>query len=325
VNIDSLYAQIKAEIAWQQVIGRKIRPQVNISESDIDMTIDQLAHVSGKKQYHVAEILLNVKDPAEDTDVRSKAEDLVRKIKEGERFSTVARENSQAPGANNGGDMGWVQEGQLSADLDHALAQLQPGQITAPILADNSYHILFLREVRRSADDPVAQGPQPAAPAQGPIVTLKQIVIPVTQKDSPAVIKAKMERGIALKKEIKSCEAMDKRLKEFPGSGTLGKGLQNNLPDPLRKIVGKLGVNELSAPIHAPGGWAMIMVCAREEGTPPAAAAAPETPAPKFSLDKTDEKARENVADKLGAQRMNQMADHYLRDLRAAAFIDKRI
>ncbi len=349
VSIDSLFAQIKAEIAWDQVIKRKLRPQVSITESDIDMTMDQIAQGKGKKQYHVAEILLNVPNAAEDSDVHSKADDLVKQIRDGAPFSGIARANSQAPGANSGGDLGWVQEGQLAPELDAVLKKLQPGQIAPPILSGNNYHILFLRETRNSGDDSVTSS---AATPQGPVVLLKQILIPVTQKDTNNIIKAKMERGITLKKEIKNCDDMDKKMKDFPakGTGTLGHGLQSSLQQPLLGIVEKLAVNELSQPIQAPGGWALIMVCSRENAPAPQDATSTSTAAPQqatsatpqpaagettangsaptpanLSLDKSDEKARENVADKLGAQRLDKMAERYLTDLRAAAFIDKRI
>ena len=136
-----------------------------------------------------------------------------------------------------------------------------------------------------------------------------------------------MARGVSLKKEIKSCDDMDKRMKDFPspGTATLGRGPQNSLQPAVRNIVEKLAINELSAPIHSPSGWALIMVCSREDTAPQEAASTAPSSLPALNLDKTDEKARENVADKIGAQRLNTMAEHYLRDLRAAAFIDKRI
>lgn len=330
VNIDSLYAQIKAEMAWDQVIRRKLRPQVNVSESDIDMTMDQLAHGEGKKQYHVAEILVKVPDPADENDAQSKAEDAIDKIKAGATFSSIARTMSQDPGATrNGGDIGWVQEGQLDPALDKALATMHPGQMTEPIRTADGFVVLFLREVRQGAAGPLAEETAaPAPPAsQGPIVTLKQIVIPVRPTDPVNVIRAKQARGLALKKEIKSCDALDKRMKDFPskGTGTIGTGPQEALQPVLKKIVEKLQVNELSDPIQAPGGWALIMVCSREEPAAPAAASAEATAPAKLDLDKTDEKARESIAEKLGTQRLNKMAEHYLTDLREAAFIDKKI
>jgi peptidyl-prolyl cis-trans isomerase SurA len=317
VNVDSLKDQIRAEIAWAQVIRRKLRPQINVSESEIDMTMDQLAHGSSKAQYHVAEIFLNVPDPAREQDVRAEAEKMVGQLTSGASFSTIAREFSQSPGAASGGDLGWVQAGQLEPDLDKALGKMQPGQVSPPVRSSRGYHILFLRDIHQSASPTTEKSTADG----GPMVTLKQIIIPVSAKDPTAVINAKRARGEALKGELKSCDDMNKKMKDFPaqGTGDLGKGPQNSLPAQLRAIIEKLPENTLSAPVHNPAGWAMIMVCKREEPTATAAAL------PKFSGDKSDENSREDVANKIGAQRLDKMAERYLRDLRATAFIDKRI
>ena len=322
VNIDTLYAQIKAEMAWDQIVRRRLRPQITVSEKDIDMTIDQLEQGSGKKQYHIAEIFLKVPNPASENDVREKAEEAIAKIRGGAAFSGIARAISQGPGAGNGGDLGWMQEGQLDPAFEKALATMQPGQITNAIRTANGFHILFLRDMRRTAADPLAEVVAPAAAVQSPTVTLKQIVIPVSPKDTGTIIRAKQARGLALKKEIKSCADMDKKMKDFPaeGTGTLGTGLESALQPALKAVVEKLKVNELSDPIQAPGGWALIIVCSREQPAAPAAPATAET----GPVD-TKEKARETVADKIGAQRLGKMAEHYLLELREAAFIDKKI
>jgi peptidyl-prolyl cis-trans isomerase SurA len=314
VNVDTLFAQIRAQLAWEQVVRRQLRPRVSVTESDIDMTLGRLA--VKKKQYRVSQIVLPVKDAASEKDVRARAEALAKKLKDGAGFPMAAHEYSQDAAASNGGDIGWVEEGQLEPALDQALQALQPGQVSAPVRAGSGWYILHLRETRAGAEA-VAE----AAPAAEDVyVTVKQILIPVDPaKDSDAVIRAKHARGVALKKEIASCAEMDKRMKDFPakGTGTLGTAKESSLQEPLRGLVSRLAVNQLSEPLQAPGGWAMLMVCDRSNKGPDSN--------PLAGIDAGSEDARSSVADRLGQQRLGRLADHYLRDLRAAAFIDKRI
>lgn len=314
-SLDTLYTQIRADIAWSQVVRRKLRPEVDISDTEIDQTLDQIAQGRGKTQYLVAEIFLKVSDPAKDADRREETEKLIKKLTEGASFVTVARQHSQSPGATHGGDLGWVQEGQLDAELDKALKKMQPGQISPPVRTDKGYHILFLREQRRN-EAPSAK----VEPVAGPVVSLKQIVIPLTAEDPDTVVAAKTVRGRALKDEIKSCDDMDAKMKDFPapGSGDLGTVAEASLPAELQAVIAGLKPGELSDPIRSPSGIVVIMLCARED-------AAPDARLPKFSLTKDDAAARVKIADKLGTERLNQMAVRYLRDLRATAFIDKRI
>jgi len=154
VRIDSLYDQIRADIAWGHVVRRKLRPQINISESEIDLALNQIAHGSGKVLYHIAEIFLSVQNPSKEKNVRNEADKLVTQLMKGASFADIARKFSQAPGASSGGDLGWVQEDQMDPELDKALGKMKPNQISPPIRSAKGYHILFLRGLQRNADVP---------------------------------------------------------------------------------------------------------------------------------------------------------------------------
>jgi len=311
VKPSALSEQVRAELAWSQVIKRKLRPQINVSEGEIDSAIDQKVRGKDKTRYHVAEIFLAVPDPSKDESVRSDAEKLVEQISKGASFSSVARQFSQAPGAAQGGDLGWVQEGQLDPKLDVALKQMQPGQISPPVKTDKGYDILFLRELQQPGGSVQA----PPAPSPGVIVDLKQILIPASPKDPREVVNAKLARLQALKSEVTSCADLDKKAKQFTITD-VGRGPLAGLPKPVQDIVGKLKSGEMSKPLFIEKGIAALMVCAREDAP---------APAPADTAPKPGEDSREQVANRIGMQRLDQMQERYLRDLRATAFIDKRI
>ena len=152
VNIRSLEEQIKAELAWTSVVQRKIRPKINVSEKEIDLTMNKIENDNGKTQYLLAEIMLKVPNNALKTDVRNKAQELTKKLKdEGVPFSALARQFSQAPGAASGGDLGWVKEDQFEENINKNLAKMKPGQLSKPILSSKGYHIFFLRDIRNSS------------------------------------------------------------------------------------------------------------------------------------------------------------------------------
>lgn len=338
VNIGTLYDQIKAELAWAQVVRRKIAPQVNISEGDISTELDQMSRNQNKTQYQVAEIFLNVPSPAEDSLVLQKMTDAATQIStKGVPFSMVARQISQAPGAATGGDLGWIEEGLLDPKLDDALLKLNPGQLSTPVRTEKGYHLLLLRDKRTPAATGMAPvtSVAPPAPAQTPattssIVNVKQIQIPIDLNDPKAVVDAKMMRAQTLRNEIKSCDDMSKKMADFisPGTKDLGTLPTSSLPEGLRDSAESLPLGTLSDPLRTNEGVSVIIVCAREKNTAPTPAAA-AAPAPKIAplppLSPTDPNARTQVVNKLGNKRIEQMQQHYLRDLRATAFIDKRI
>jgi len=149
IDVNSLYDQIKAEMAWSQVIRRKLSPKINISDRDIDAAIEKIKKESKKTQYFVSEIFLNVANFSQDREVREKMNNLLEKIKDGESFPLVAKDFSQSPNASNGGDLGWVKEGQLATELNNALKKMKSGQVSPPIRSDKGYYLLFLKDIRK--------------------------------------------------------------------------------------------------------------------------------------------------------------------------------
>lgn len=178
-----------------------------------------------------------------------------------------------------------------------------------------------------------AAAPAPAALPPGvkaePYVRLKQLVMLFDPKDPVSVINAKIARAVALKDEIDGCDAMDKKMQEFKNRGTadLGMGPLNALPPPLKTAVEGLEIGELSKPVRGQNGVAVLMICERSENgaPPPPAADAGMLPNSAQLAAMTPEAQRDAVANGLGLKRMMQMQERYLRDLRATAFIDKRI
>ena len=144
----ALESQIRATIGWGKLVQRRLRPSIEIGEDEIDAVLRRIEANAGKPEYLAAEIFLAVDSPEREEEVRRLADRLVEQIGQGARFPAVARQFSQSAGATNGGDLGWVQQGQLPDELDSALRDLRPGQASRPIRSLTGYHILLLREQR---------------------------------------------------------------------------------------------------------------------------------------------------------------------------------
>ncbi len=156
LNIQTLHNQIRAEISWGSVIARKVRPQINVTETDVDVELARLEKSVGHAQYLLSEIFLNVGAPEEDLLVRERVQKLYQQIqKKPESFSALARQFSQAAGASQGGNMGWVETGQSEKIVEDVLSQASKGTITSPIRTKNGYHIFLLRDKRILAKEAI--------------------------------------------------------------------------------------------------------------------------------------------------------------------------
>lgn len=149
INVATMERQIRAQIGWGKVVQAKIKPQIQVRDTDVDDAIERMRANIGKTEYLAAEIFLPVDDPGSESNVRQLANRLGTELKSGKvPFFQVARQFSQSAGASQGGDMGWVQEDQLAPEVAKALAGLAPNQVSAPIRSLSGYHIVLLREKR---------------------------------------------------------------------------------------------------------------------------------------------------------------------------------
>jgi parvulin-like peptidyl-prolyl isomerase len=75
---------------------------------------------------------------------------ILKLLKEGGDFATLAGQYSQSPDRENGGELGYFSPGQLPIEFDEVLFKLQVKQISAPVESPYGFH-LFLVERKRKA------------------------------------------------------------------------------------------------------------------------------------------------------------------------------
>ena len=103
-----------------------------------------------KPQVKVRHILITVlpgADAKTDAAAKSKAEDLLKQIKNGGNFADLASKNSDDPGSKTqGGELGWLDPGKTVPEFDKAAFSLSPGQTSDVIKTQFGYHILQVED-----------------------------------------------------------------------------------------------------------------------------------------------------------------------------------
>ena len=87
--------------------------------------------------------------PDEQKQALAKAEDIEKQLKAGKDFAELAKQDSDDLGSKKqGGDLGWLDKGTTDEAFETALFALKKGEISAPVLTSEGYHIIDLRDVR---------------------------------------------------------------------------------------------------------------------------------------------------------------------------------
>jgi parvulin-like peptidyl-prolyl isomerase len=91
---------------------------------------------------------------------RSKAEEVLKRVRAGEDFAKLAQEFSSDPGSKEkGGDLGWFGPGKMVPEFDKAAFALKPGEISDIVETKFGFHIIKLEERKTEDKDgkPVEQ------------------------------------------------------------------------------------------------------------------------------------------------------------------------
>lgn len=296
VDISALERQIDASLAWTRLIERKFASQATIGEDEIDDALTRIRENLGKPRNLVSEIFLLVDDPRQDAQARQAALRILEQLRGGASFDALARAFSQNAAASNGGDLGWVAQGDLPDVIERELARMSPGQIAGPLRSTDGYHIIALR------DRQLAGG---GAPNQV-TVDLRQIIIPLAQQAPETEVRKALAVAQQIQGEVRSCQ--DLANASMPGdarASNIGRVKIGDLAAPLQPPLMGLQPGQISQPLRGPGGLMLLMVCDRETeeiGLP----------------------SRDQVKQRLFREKLDRLARRYLRDLRRAAFLDIR-
>jgi peptidyl-prolyl cis-trans isomerase SurA len=135
------------QIITQQVIRDEVGRHIQMTDAQLQGYYQQhLNDFTQPESVRLSEILIPVKTEGDEAAnlaaAKAKADELVTKIKGGASFEDLAKSNSVASTAAQGGDLGEYTRGKLAKQLEDATFALPAGQSTEPIRTRQGYVIL---------------------------------------------------------------------------------------------------------------------------------------------------------------------------------------
>lgn len=146
-TVTALKERLRKQMMARTMAVRKtteLEQGIVISESEISQYFqDNKEKFQNEERARCSQIFMPAgEDLAERDRVRAQLEQLKEEIDNGADFAELAIEHSKAPGAEDGGIVGWVQRGDLVGRLDEMAFAIEEGQVSEVIESDQGFHLL---------------------------------------------------------------------------------------------------------------------------------------------------------------------------------------
>ncbi len=293
-SIATLKRQIKAELAWNRLLSRNVRPFINVSDDEVNAIIERINTTKGTTEYRLGEIYLSA-TPENQEQVLANAKKILEQVQQGGSFVAYARQFSEASTAAVGGDLGWVKLEQLPQSLATAASQMNANEIVA-VPSPGGISLLLLIDKRQVA----TSDPRDA------ILSLKQIAVSFPAGMTEAQAAPMVKRFAEETQKIRGCGAADDIAKTLQADVVNRDGIKvRDLPGPLQQVMLDLAIGQSTPPYGSmEDGVRVFVLCGRD---------APES---------VTQESFDDVMSRLEDERINKRARLYLRDLRRDAIIE---
>jgi peptidyl-prolyl cis-trans isomerase C len=153
LTLEQLKSQAKTSLEVAKVIETEVNSKVAVQDPEVKGFYDQnLEKFKQGDTVHAAHILIGLPQGAtadQKTEAKTRAAAVLKTVKAGGDFATLARANSSDQGsAQNGGDLGFFPKGQMTPAFEEAAFRLKPGTVSALVETPFGFHIIKVIERR---------------------------------------------------------------------------------------------------------------------------------------------------------------------------------
>jgi peptidyl-prolyl cis-trans isomerase SurA len=147
--------QVRRQMLLQRVREREVNARIKIQDFEVDAFLQERNNAANPNaDINIAHILFPLAENAGADEVAkqlTKADEVMRKLKNGEDFSKLAAQFSSAADRSNGGALGLRPPSRYPSLFVDAIKDVAVGQLAGPLRSAAGFHLLKLLD-RRSAD-----------------------------------------------------------------------------------------------------------------------------------------------------------------------------
>jgi peptidyl-prolyl cis-trans isomerase SurA len=145
---DMYRKRLQEQIIITKLLNQQIRSKVLVNEQDVDAFMkDNKEFLSGMESYRIRQIFFRMpRNGGDRTKIEERAQEVHAKILQGASFSDLAKEYSEDASRDMGGDLGYIEKGNLAKEFADALSTMKTGDVSRPFWTATGLHIIKLEE-----------------------------------------------------------------------------------------------------------------------------------------------------------------------------------
>jgi peptidyl-prolyl cis-trans isomerase SurA len=302
VAFDKFRAEVRQQILLTRLREREVDDRVQVSDSEIDIYLEDNRSAAGAVEYNAAHILVRIPEqaaPERIEQARARAEKARADALAGGDFARLAASTSDAADALQGGALGWRAPSRLPELFADALKTMQPGDVSGVLRSPAGFHLLKLVE-RRGAG---LAAPVTQTRARHILVKTSEVV---SEADALRRLAGLRER-IAGGTDFAQLARLNSEDGTAARGGELGWVHPGDTVPEFERAMNALTPGELSEPVRTPFGFHLIQVLERR------------------TADVSTERQRLQARLALRERKAEEAHQEWLRQLRDRTYVEMRL
>ena len=267
VQVDRFREEVRRQIVMQRLREREVDERIEVSESDVDLYLDEQKGVGVERvEYNIAHILIRLPDqasPERIAQARGRAEKARDEARAGADFGRLAASYSDAGDALQGGQMGWRAADRIPELFAVALQAMKPGDVSDILRSPGGFHLLRLLD-RRGAG-PGRDVTQ--SRARHILIRTNELVSETEARRRLTDLRERVVTGGVDFAQLARTNSVDVSAAQGGDLGWIYPG--DTVPE-FERAMNALKPGEVSPPVKSPFGWHLIQLVERRTGGLPA-------------------------------------------------------
>jgi peptidyl-prolyl cis-trans isomerase D len=152
-NKETLKEPLKVQVEYLSYPFDQFSTQAQPTDKELEdyYNANRTTKFTTPKQAKVRYIMVRLEpgaDIKQKEDAQARANRILAEARSGKNFAQLARKESQDPSAETGGEIGWLNQGQLPEALDKQIFALAKGEISEPIETPSGFHIVKIEDIK---------------------------------------------------------------------------------------------------------------------------------------------------------------------------------